>query len=116
MSTSAIQKRRESAAPRALPIVAYFENDPVARDQLVGVQRFRRMPFEPSNQESPAVARVVLLSREEFLKEHYQKLRVPNVRILALTTEPFKDPRHDGAVYAYLPAEVPQKLLERIVD
>ncbi|HEY6968518.1 MAG TPA: HD domain-containing phosphohydrolase [Candidatus Angelobacter sp.] len=116
MSTSAIQKRRESPAPRALPIVAYFEHDSVARNQMVGIQRFRRMPFEAHSQESPAIARVVLVSMEEFVKEHYQQLRVPNIRILALTSEPFRDPRNDGAVYAYLPADVPQRLLERMVD
>ena len=116
MSTSAIQKRRGSTAPRALPIVAYFEHDPVARRQLIGVQRFRRMPFEAHAQESPAIARVVLVSMEDFVREYYQQLRVPNVRVLALTSEPFKDPRNDGAVYAYLPPEVPQKLLERMVD
>src|SRR5215467_625379 len=98
MSTSAIQKRRGSTAPRALPIVAYFEHDPVARRQLIGVQRFHRMPFDVHGQESAAVARVVLVSMEEFVREHYQQLRVPNIRVLALTNEPFKDPRNDGAV------------------
>jgi HD-GYP domain-containing protein (c-di-GMP phosphodiesterase class II) len=116
MSASAIQKRGESPAPRALPIVAYFENDPVARRHLVGVQRFRRIPFEVHEQESSVVARVVLVSTEEFLKDHYNKLRVPNIRILALANEPFRDPRNDGAVYAYLPPDVPQRLLERMVD
>lgn len=116
MSTSAIQKRRDSPAPRALPIVSYFEHDPVARRHLVGVQRYRRMPFESSSRESPAIPRIILVSLEEILKEHYQQLRVPNVRILALANEPFKDPRHDGAVYAYLPPDVPQRLLERMVD
>lgn len=116
MSTSAIQKRREPAAPRALPIVAYFDNDPVARAHLVGIQRFRRLPFESGMQENPAISRVLLVSLEDLVKENYQKLRVPNVRVLALTTEPFKDPRNDGAVYAYLPPDVPQRLLERMVD
>ena len=116
MSTSAIQKRRESAAPRALPIVAYFENDSVARRQMVGVQRFRRLPFETHAHESPGIARVVLVSMEEFVREYYSQLRVPNIRILALTNEPFKDPRNDGAVYAYLPPDIPQRLLERMVD
>ena len=116
MSTSAIQKRREPAAPRAIPIVAYFDHDPVARGHLVGVQRFRRLPFESGMQENPAISRVVLVSLEDLVKENYQKLRVPNVRVLALTTEPFKDPRNDGAVYAYLPPDVPQRLLERMVD
>ena len=116
MSTSAIQKRRDPPSPRALPIVAYFEHDPIARRHLIGVQRYRRLPFESVARESPAVARVILVSVEEILREHYDQLRVPNVRILALANEPFKDPRHDGAVYAYLPPDVPQRLLERMVD
>jgi HD-GYP domain-containing protein (c-di-GMP phosphodiesterase class II) len=116
MSTSAIQKRRDPPAPRALPIVSYFEHDPVARKHLIGVQRYRRLPFESLGRENPAVARVILVSLEELLKEHYQQLRVPNIRILALAGEPFKDPRLDGAVYAYLPPDVPQPLLERMVD
>jgi HD-GYP domain-containing protein (c-di-GMP phosphodiesterase class II) len=116
MNTSATQKRREPTAPRALPIVAYFENDPVARGHLVGVQRFRRLPFESGLRESTAIDRVVLVSMEELLQEHYQQLRVPNVRVLALSNEPFRDPRNDGAVYAYLPPNVPQRLLERMVD
>jgi HD-GYP domain-containing protein (c-di-GMP phosphodiesterase class II) len=116
MSTSAIQKRRDSPAPRALPIVAYFESDSVARGHLVGVQRFRRMPFDSGTQENPAISRVVLISLEDLMKEHYQQLRVPNVRVLALTNVPFKDPRNDGAVYAYLPPDIPQRLLERMVD
>ena len=115
MSTSAIQKRRDSTAPRALPIVIYFESDPVGRKHLVGVQRFRRLPFE-SGMVERAVPRVVLVSVESLLEEHYQELRVPNIRILGLSNEPFKDPRNDGAVYAYLPPDIPQHLLERVVD
>src|SRR5215470_15025362 len=113
MSTSAIPKRQPPAAPRALPIVAFFENDPVARRHLVGVQRFRRISCESLSGETSGIARIVLISQEEILKEHYRDLRVPNVRIIGLSNEPFKDPRNDGAVYAYLPPNVPQPVLER---
>jgi HD-GYP domain-containing protein (c-di-GMP phosphodiesterase class II) len=116
MSTSAIAKRRDAPVPRALPIVAFFENDPIARRQLLGVQRFRRNSFESLAGENPAIPRVVLVSLEEVLKEHYHEVRVPNVRVIGLSNQPFKDPRHDGAVYAYLPADVPQPVLERMVD
>lgn len=116
MSTSAIQKRRDSSAPRALPIVLYFENDPVGRKHLAGVQRFHRMPFESGMRKNAAIPRVVLISLEDLLKQHYQQLRVPNIRVLGLANEPFKDPRIDGAVYAYLPPDIPQPLLERMVD
>jgi HD-GYP domain-containing protein (c-di-GMP phosphodiesterase class II) len=116
MSTSVYQKRQELPAPRALPIIAYFEEDTIARQQLVGVQRFRRMSFENTLQENPAIERIVLVSTEDVMEKHYSQLRVPNVRVLALTNQRFKDPRTDGAVYAYLPSDVPFQILERMVD
>lgn len=116
MSTSSSPKRHDLPIPRALPIVAYFEDDPIARRHLIGVQRFRRISFENSLQENPAVERIVLVSSEETMEQHYSQLRVPNVRVLALTKSRFKNPRTDGAVYAYLPPDIPTELLERTVD
>jgi HD-GYP domain-containing protein (c-di-GMP phosphodiesterase class II) len=116
MSTSLSPKRHDLPVPRALPIVAYFEDDPIARRQLIGAQRFRRISFENSLQENPAVERIVLVSAEEIMERHYSQLRVPNVRVLALAKSRFKNPRTDGAVYAYLPPDTPTELLERIVD
>ena len=116
MNTAALRKRREISAPHALPIVAYFEDDPIARKHLVGIQRFRRVSFENIGKENPLVERVVLVSPEEMVEKHYAELRVPNARVLALTNERFKSSRNDGAVYAYLPPDVPQALLERMVD
>lgn len=116
MNTAALRKRREIPAPRALPIIAYFEEDPVARRLLVGVQRFRRVAFEKIGQENPVVERVILVSSEEIVEKHYAALRVPNARVLALTNQRFKNARTDGAVYAYLPPSVPQDLLERMID
>jgi HD-GYP domain-containing protein (c-di-GMP phosphodiesterase class II) len=116
MGTSAIRKRRKPVAPRALPTVIYFEEDTVARSHVVEVRRFRRLPFESGSQENPANPRVVIVSVEDLVKKHYQELRVPSIRVLGLSHQPFKDPRNDGAVYAYLPPNVPQPLLERMVD
>ena len=116
MNTSALRKRREVPAPRALPIVAYFEDDPIARKHLVGIQRFHRILFENIGGENPLVERVILVSTEEIVEKHYTELRVPNARVLALTNDRFRDSRNDGAVYAYLPPDVPQALLERMVD
>src|SRR6202165_1734060 len=50
------------------------------------------------------------------MKQNYSQLRVPNVRVLALAKSRFKNPRTDGAVYAYLPPDIPTELLERTVD
>ncbi len=116
MSTSLSPKRHEMLAPRALPIIAYFEEDAIARQLLVGMQRFRRMSFENTLQESPAIERIVMVSAEEVMEKHYSQLRVPNVRVLALTKNRFKNPRTDGAVYAYLTPDIPTELLERTVD
>jgi HD-GYP domain-containing protein (c-di-GMP phosphodiesterase class II) len=116
MSTAVIPKRRETTGARAIPIIVYFEEDAIAGRHLAGVQRFRRTSFENAEPESPGVERIVLVSLEEVVEKHYDKLRVPNTRVLALTNRRFKDPRNDGAVFAYLPPDVPQPLLERMVD
>ena len=60
--------------------------------------------------------RIVLVSKEDLVERHYNQLRVPNTRVLALTNSRFKDPRNDGAIYAYLPNDVPETLLERMAD
>ncbi|HWG48527.1 MAG TPA: HD domain-containing phosphohydrolase [Candidatus Acidoferrales bacterium] len=101
---------------RALPVIAFFEDDPVAARYFHEVQRFRRIPFPQAVMESPEVECIVLLSREHFMDRHYAQLRVPNVRVLALSDRRFVDPRNDGAVYAYLPADVSEVLLDRMVD
>jgi HD-GYP domain-containing protein (c-di-GMP phosphodiesterase class II) len=116
MSTVTLQNRAGFTPPRALPIVAYFEDDQVAQRLLVGIQRFRRVAFENIANENAVVERVVLVSKESIIEKHYNQLRVPNLRVLGLARDKFKDPRNDGAVYAYLPPDVPQPLLERMVD
>lgn len=116
MSSPVLKKRRDVTAPRPLPILAYFEDDPIASRQLSGVQRFRRLAFQEITVETLATERIVLVSHEDIVQRHYAELRVPNVRVVALSREKFKDPRNDGAVYAYLPPDVPQPLLERIID
>jgi HD-GYP domain-containing protein (c-di-GMP phosphodiesterase class II) len=101
---------------RALPILAYFEGDTVAARYFVGMQRFRRLHFAELTAEHSDVERIVLVSKEDLVEQHYNQLRVPNTRVLALTNSKFKDPRNDGAVYAYLPFDVPESLLERMAD
>lgn len=101
---------------RALPIVAFFDDDPVASRYFRDVQRFRRLSFQKAVAEDPEVERIVILSKEHLLDHHYAQLRVPNVRVLALANHHFTDPRNDGAVYAYLHPDVPEVLLDRMVD
>jgi HD-GYP domain-containing protein (c-di-GMP phosphodiesterase class II) len=101
---------------RALPIVAYFEEDAVTARYFIGVQRFRRMLFEEISAEHSDVERIILVSKEDLVERYYNQLRIPNTRVLALANSRFKDPRNDGAVYAYLPYDVPEGLLERMAD
>jgi HD-GYP domain-containing protein (c-di-GMP phosphodiesterase class II) len=116
MSTPVLPNRREPTSVRAIPIIAYFEEDAIAARHLVGAQRFRRTSFENLDPESASTDRIVLISLEEVIEKNYSQLRVPNIRVIALSNRHFKDPRNDGAVYAYLPPDVPQPLLERMVD
>jgi HD-GYP domain-containing protein (c-di-GMP phosphodiesterase class II) len=116
MSSAVFPKRREMPGIRALPIVAYFEEDTLPAKYFIGVQRFRRMHFEEISAEHADVERIILVSKEDLVERHYNQLRIPNTRVLALANSRFKDPRNDGAVYAYLPYDVPEALLERMAD
>ena len=116
MNSAVSPKRREVPGIRALPVLVTFAGDTVADGYFHGVQRFRRMHVETLPADSEDAERIVLLSREDLVARHYNQLRVPNTRVLALATAQFKDPRNDGAIYAYLPPEVPDALLERMID
>src|SRR5229473_3270135 len=116
MSTIVHPKRREGGVPLALPIIAYFTDDAVTVRQISGIQRFRRMPFEKAGDEHPSIERVIVVSKEELVEKNYSLLRIPNARVLALARDKFRDSRNDGAVHAYLPPDVPQSLLERMID
>jgi HD-GYP domain-containing protein (c-di-GMP phosphodiesterase class II) len=116
MSSAVFPKRRETPGNRALPIVTYFEDDMVASRYFISVQRFRRLVFGELPSDHADTERIVLVSKEDLVERHYSQLRVPNTRVLALTNSRFRDPRNDGAVYAYLPYDVPEALLERMAD
>jgi len=116
MGTAVSPKRRETPGMRALPVLATFVSDAIATRYFTGVQRFLRMHFDEVPAESQDAERIVLVSREELVEKHYNQLRVPNTRVLALTSSQFKNPRNDGAIYAYLPPDVSEALLERMVD
>jgi HD-GYP domain-containing protein (c-di-GMP phosphodiesterase class II) len=116
MSSAVSPKRREIPGLRALPIIAYFKDDAAPAKYFQNVQRLRRIFFEELSAEHTDVERIILVSREELVERHYNELRVPNTRVLALSNSRFKDPRNDGAVYAYLPHDVPESILERMAD
>jgi HD-GYP domain-containing protein (c-di-GMP phosphodiesterase class II) len=97
-----------------LPVVVYFDGDVVCREVMRGTQRYRRMAW--TKLDIKAAEKVVVTSSERLVRENYEKLRDPSVRVIALTDERFQDPRLDSVVYAYLPPNTPNDLMERMVD
>ena len=116
MSSAVFPKRRETPGNRALPIITYFDSDALAAKYFVGVQRFRRLLFNQLSAEHAEAEKIILVSNEDLVEQHYNQLRVPNTRVLAITNSRFRDPRNDGVVYAYLPQGIPEALLERMAD
>src|SRR5688572_22295901 len=103
-----------TAVPRPQPMMVYFPYDFPVKAMLADAQRYRKTTYEQAKT-SPA-ERIVLLSDERYVAEHYDELRAPTIRVLAVTQERFKDPRLDAVVYAYMPPETPVELVERMVD
>jgi HD-GYP domain-containing protein (c-di-GMP phosphodiesterase class II) len=116
MNSAVSPKRRETPGLRALPVLATFTEDTIAERYFKNAQRFRRMHLDTIPAEAEKTERIVLVSRESLVEKHYNQLRVPNTRVLVLAGAQFRDPRNDGVVYAYLPPDVSEALLERMVD
>jgi len=116
-STPAVTKPSISTPPgRGLPFLAFFETDDVARKAIVTVHRFRKIPFENQHGHPAEVDRILITASERLLTQFRERMRAQNFRVIALTDEKFKDPRIDGAVFAYLPLHTPGELIERMVD
>jgi len=116
-STPAVTKPSISTPPgRGLPFLAFFETDDVARKAIVTVHRFRKIPFENLHGHPAEVDRILITASERLLSQFRERMRAQNFRVIALTDEKFKDPRLDGAVFAYLPLNTPGELIERMVD
>jgi HD-GYP domain-containing protein (c-di-GMP phosphodiesterase class II) len=114
MGTAA--KPGRAPGQRLLPLVLYFEEDDECRKLVVGPPRYQRLPFSKVQAQLHEAECIVLTSSEKLVELYYSDLRAPNVRVLALTTNRFKDPRLDGMVYAYLPPGTPLNLIERMLD
>jgi HD-GYP domain-containing protein (c-di-GMP phosphodiesterase class II) len=108
--------------PQPQPVVVYFSADRIAEKATAGMHAFHRVELE-SLEGGPAHGgrlargseRVVIASSEWLLAHAVDLLRVPNIRIIALADRRFRDPRVDALVYAYLPANTPLELVERMV-
>src|SRR5438067_6237339 len=116
MTAAAPVKSVPTQAVRPLPLVAYFEGDQEIKFILSSMQRYRRLPFEGLEQESQDVEQIIVASSQAQVERHYNALRKPNVRVIGLCENKFRDARMDGAVYAYLPPSTPLSLLQRMID
>lgn len=104
-----------STGVRALPLLVFFEND-AAHKYIAPLNRFRKVPFGALADNPQDVEHILICTDEEELARHYEVLRRPNTRVIALAKERFKDARIDGAIYAYLPPSTPTELIERMID
>jgi HD-GYP domain-containing protein (c-di-GMP phosphodiesterase class II) len=116
MSTSSITKAAPSSTLRVLPLLVCFDEEPDIRQRLLDVSRYRRVSFENSLTLPADVERIVISGSELLLTQSYDEIRRPTCRLIGLTDQRFHDPRIDALVYAYLPADTPQPLLERTLD
>ncbi len=110
-----VSKPGASASFRNLPAVVFFEGDDLARNAIVGLNRYLRLSFEDFAKGRDSET-VLVTSLERMIAEKAALLRSPTVRVIALSDWRFKDPRLDGVVYAYLPVKTPPQLVERTID
>jgi HD-GYP domain-containing protein (c-di-GMP phosphodiesterase class II) len=106
----------QPARSRKLPISIYFETDLTARNAVMECRRIQHTSFEALHDDRWAGEAVFVLADQALFAEHLTRLRAPNVRVIVLCDERFRDPRLDGSVYAYLPLSTPAPLLERMFD
>ncbi len=104
------------ARSRKLPSAIYFESDVLARAVVRQCARIQHSSFESLEPGRLGGENVFILADAQLFAEHLKKLRAPNVRVIALSDERFRDARLDGTVYAYLPRNTPAALLERMFD
>ena len=104
-----------NTAFRNLPAVVFFPGDEAARSSIAGLQHYLRLSFDDFAKGREAET-ILITSFERMIAENVAVLRVPNVRVIAIADERYKDPRIDGVVYAYLPFHTPPELVERTID
>jgi HD-GYP domain-containing protein (c-di-GMP phosphodiesterase class II) len=97
-----------------MPAVVCFDGDTLALKAIAACQRYARVKY--AELESREAETIMVVSSERLLAQCQPLLRASNIRVLALSDTRFRDPRLDGAVYAYLPANTPPALVERMMD
>jgi len=101
---------------RKLPSAIYFEADERARTAVLQCVRIQHSSFEFLDTSRLTGDNVFVLADVQMFADHLKILRAPNVRVIVLADERFRDARLDGTVYAYLPTNTPAPLLERMFD
>ena len=104
-----------NVAFRNLPAVVFLPGDDVARASVTGLQNYLRLSFDDFAKGRDSET-IFITSFERIVAEKVAILRAPNVRVIALSDDRFKDPRVDGVVYAYLPMNTPPELVERTIN
>jgi hypothetical protein len=116
-STPPAPKKIPTSVAKPQPLVVFFDGDERVKNLLSTIQRYRRIAFHQLETVPQAdLERIVLVTNERQIDANYAELRKPNVRVIALADNRFKDPRFDGAVYAYMPSISPLSLVERMLD
>jgi HD-GYP domain-containing protein (c-di-GMP phosphodiesterase class II) len=113
---SSSKQAASTTRSRKLPSAIYFEADERARTAVMQCARIQHHSFESLSPARLAGDNVFVLADEQVFAEHLKRLRTPNVRVIVLADERFRDARLDGTVYAYLPVSTPAPLLERMFD
>jgi HD-GYP domain-containing protein (c-di-GMP phosphodiesterase class II) len=113
---STLKQRSVPTRSRKVPRAIYFEADVQARALMAQCVRIQHISFESMAPEQLTGESIVVLADENLFAEHLKELRNPNVRVIVLADERFRDARLDGTVYAYLPRSTPGALLERMID
>jgi HD-GYP domain-containing protein (c-di-GMP phosphodiesterase class II) len=109
-------KPDESRKNLAMPVAVYFDGDETARKALGTSPHYKTIPYAEFDAYRTAPEIVVAVSREDLLAENFNQLRLPNLRIIALSNSRFKSLRLDAAVYMYATADLPFELMERMID
>src|SRR5581483_4630546 len=104
-----------NVAFRNLPAVVFIPGDDVARASVAGLQNYLRLSFDDFAKGRDSET-IFITSFERIVAEKVALLRAPNVRVIALSDDRYKDPRVDGLVYAYLPMNTPPELVERTIN
>ncbi len=116
MSSTASPKALSGAAVRVLPLLVYFDSDPEVSRLLRTVHRFRRISFKDSQGIAAETERIFIVTSEDVVRLHYEELRRPNARVIAISPSAFREPRLDGVVYCYFPPNTAPELIERAID